>query len=296
MKGQTTTGFDVRHPLVHITYFLNVILFCVFCKLPVFQLIGIVCGIFMILRCQGKNGLRLYVWLGISLTIYALIINPIFNHRGETALFYINQSPVTLEMLIYGVSFVGMVINGAMWIGAMGALLSSDRVYYLLGRISPKLALFFSMTLRFIPQLKEKYEVIHQGQIALGNVIPDQKLQRIKHLGKEFSILISWSLEDSIETSDSMEARGYGLKGRTSYHLFRFERTDGWLMGIILTLSAPVWYGIVTGRFHIYYFPAYQLPRWNGTITMALAAFVLLMLLPYATEMISCFRDKKLNV
>ena len=35
----------------------------------------------------------------------------------------------------------------------------------------------------------------------------------------------------AIATSDSMEARGYGLKGRTSFHTFRFTRQDGALLG-----------------------------------------------------------------
>lgn len=284
MKMQNRTGFALCHPLVHMTYFLTIILLCMLCRLPVVQLMGMTAGICYIVRYQGRKGMQLYLWLGIPMAVYALIINPLFNHRGETALFYINQSPITLEMLLYGISLTLMVLTAAMWIGVMSAFLSSDRVYYLLGRISPRLALFFSMTLRLIPQLRKKYEIIHQGQIALGNIAPDDKLQRIRYLGKEFSILLSWSLEDSIETSDSMEARGYGLKGRTSYHLFQWKKTDGCLTAIILCMSAPVWFVIATGRCRIYYFPSFQLPEWDEMLTLACIAFLFLFMLPCAVD------------
>ena len=40
------------------------------------------------------------------------------------------------------------------------------------------------------------------------------------------SVLVTWSLENAIETADSMKSRGYGLKGRTAFSIYRFDRRD----------------------------------------------------------------------
>lgn len=57
---------------------------------------------------------------------------------------------------------------------------------------------------------------------------------KIGHFVNEFSTLITWSLESSMETSMSMESRGYGLKGRTSFNRFRFTLKDTFTIIIML--------------------------------------------------------------
>lgn len=293
MKMQNKAGFAALHPLVHLVYFLHVILFCVFCKLPFFQIIAMMVGIVYFNMTHKRNEFKSYLLILIPLCLYSFVVNPIFNHRGETPLFYINQSPVTLEIFIYGISFMIMVFSGSIWIGVMSYYMSSDRIYYLLGKISSKLALFFSMTLRFIPQLREKYDMIHQGQIALGNVSPDRKIHKIKNFVKEFSILISWSLEDSIELSDSMEARGYGLKGRSFYHLFQFRPLDKITLLIIILLGLPIWVTLYMEGFRVYYFPAYILPVWKIKQWISAFVYLLLLLVPIMIEIINNCRKNK---
>ena len=58
--------------------------------------------------------------------------------------------------------------------------------------------------------------------------------EKIRHFANEFSTLITWSLESSMETSMSMESRGYGLKGRTSFNRFRFTLKDTFTIIIML--------------------------------------------------------------
>ena len=110
---------------------------------------------------------------------------------------------------------------------------------------------------------------------------------------KEFSILISWSLEDSIELSDSMEARGYGLKGRTFYHLFQFRKTDGIGLFIIIVLSIPIWITICMGGFQVYYFPAYLLPEWKLEHWISVIAYLALLSFPVVIEIINQHRKNK---
>lgn len=93
-------------------------------------------------------------------------------------------------------------------------MITPDKFLYLFGRVLPVLSLLLSMSFRFIPLLKNRYREISMGQRCMGRQ-GGGLIQRGRLLAKKVSILISWSLEAAIETSDSMESRGYGLKGRT---------------------------------------------------------------------------------
>ncbi len=38
--------------------------------------------------------------------------------------------------------------------------------------------------------------------------------------------MITWSLENAIETADSMRSRGYGLPGRSAFSIYRMDSRD----------------------------------------------------------------------
>ena len=46
--------------------------------------------------------------------------------------------------------------------------------------------------------------------------------------------MITWALENAIETADSMKSRGYGLKGRTAFSIYRFDERDKYML---------IWFG-----------------------------------------------------
>ena len=102
--------------------------------------------------------------------------------------------------------------------------------------------------------------------------------------GKELSILIAWSLEASIESADSMEARGYGLHGRSSFHLFRFAGREKWLLALILLLGGVCTAACVAGQTSIYYYPKVILPPLSAIQLASLAAYLLLMLVPVVLD------------
>ena len=76
-----------------------------------------------------------------------------------------------------------------------------------------------------------------------------------------------------------MEARGYGLKGRTSFHIFKFSKRDRNLMIIIGILTAVVIGGCVMHANTMYYYPAITMvASWKIIIPAAVCYFVLLIL------------------
>ncbi len=80
------------------------------------------------------------------------IANPLFNHRGSTALFYIGLNPVTLEALLYGVCSAGMLISVFIWFRCYLSLMTNDKFLYLFGRIAPATALIVSMYTKVDPR------------------------------------------------------------------------------------------------------------------------------------------------
>lgn len=68
--------------------------------------------------------------------------------------------------------------------------------------------------------------------------------------------MVTWALENAIETADSMKSRGYGLKGRTAFSIFCIEERDCYALlwlgfcGVYLTCGA------MAGGLKWWYFPA----------------------------------------
>jgi energy-coupling factor transport system permease protein len=115
----------------------------------------------------------------------------------------------------------------------------------------------------------------------------------MRQFGKEASILVSWSLESSIESADSMEARGYGLRGRTSFHLYKFTRRDTVLLLLMIILGAIVVAGCALGKTTVWFYPVYVLGNFDLMTAVTLAAYVLLLFLPIIIDISGEVRWKR---
>ena len=106
--------------------------------------------------------------------------------------------------------------------------MTSDKFVYLFGRLIPALSLVLSMALRFVPKFQAQFHVVSEAQRCIGRDVSDGGvIRRIRNAVTIFSIMLTWSLENAIETADSMKSRGYGLPGRTAFSIYRFDDRDG---------------------------------------------------------------------
>jgi hypothetical protein len=81
--------------------------------------------------------------------------------------------------------------------------------------------------LRFIPKFKTQLQAVTDAQKSIGRDISEGSLwHRTKIAITVLSIMVTWALENAIETADSMKSRGYGLKGRTAFSIYRFDDRD----------------------------------------------------------------------
>ena len=249
-------SFSSFHPVVNFLYFLAVILFSMFFLHPVFLGISLLCGMAYSTYLNRGKAVRFNLMMLPVLLLFA-VMNPVFNHEGATILVYVNDNPVTAESIIYGFAAATMFVSVIIWFSCYNAVMTSDKFIYLLGRVIPALSLVLSMTLRLVPRFKAQARVISNAQKCIGRDVSNGGvIQRAKNGMKILLILITWALENAIDTADSMKSRGYGLKGRTSFSNYRFDRRDVLGLVVLLLLIAVVLAGAAAGENNIVYFPA----------------------------------------
>jgi len=165
-------------------------------------------------------------------------------------------NPLTLESMVYGAASAVMLASVILWFSCYTAVMTSDKFVYLFGRIIPALSLVLSMTLRFVPKFRAQAKVVAQAQACVGrSVSQGSLLRRAKNGIIIMSILITWSLENAIETADSMKSRGYGLKGRTAFSIYRFDDRDTYALLWLLLCGLLVLGGWLTGAVQWQYYP-----------------------------------------
>jgi len=234
---------------------------------------------------RDKSKLKTLIYLAIPVLIFMIIIQPLFSHTGSKVLFYINSSGVYLENYIYGAIVSLMLLASINWCFLIRILIDSEKMFYLFGKFSPSLGLFFTMTLRFIPLVKERLKEVDEGQKAMGLIRPDKGfLVNTRIRLKEFSVLLGWSIESSLETANSMESRGYGLKNRTSYHRFVLKKRDVVTIIIEAVIFIYIFWQILSKAFRVYYLPIIILNKWNVLNILAIIVFIIEAMLPVIIE------------
>ena len=240
------SGFARLHPLVDLTFFVLVLAFAMFLSHPAVQLAGLVCAALFALRCTGRGFGRRMAML-LPLMLLAAVVNPLVSHQGVTVLFrFPSGNACTLESVLYGISAAVRLGTAVLWFMGWNAVMTSDKFVYLFGRILPSLSLTLSMGLRFVPRLLRRTREVAQAQ-KLARPAERGWLAGIRRAGRVVSIVVTWALENALDTADSMKSRGYGLPKRTAFSLFRFTLRDGICLGVLAALGGIVLAGSLTG-------------------------------------------------
>ena len=150
-----------------------------------------------------------------------------------------------------------MLSTVLLWFLNFNRVITSDKFIYLFGRIIPALSLVLSMTLRFVPKFKTQMAGVVEAQKSIGRDLSQGPLwRRMKMAVTVLSIMITWSLENAIETADSMKSRGYGLKGRSAFSIYRFDPRDQMAMLFLCFCGLYVLSGSMISAFGFRYFPS----------------------------------------
>lgn len=257
-------AFSGFHPSVNLVYFALVLAITMCVMQPVFLLLSLLSGCCYLYYLRGGRGFCRQVGYLLPLLLAMALLNPLFNHEGLTILAYLpNDNPITLEAIVYGLAASAMMGAAVVWFNCLTAVFTSDKIIYLFGRVIPALSLLISMTLRFVPRFKGYLQNVLRVQQGLHK--PETLRQRLSQALGAFSATVSWALEQSIVSADSMKSRGYGSARRTAFSIYRFDRRDGLSLLLMLLLAGagalPVAFGAVRW---LYY------PGLSGNLTGAL--------------------------
>ncbi len=260
-------SFTNYHPIVNLLYFALVIAFSMLLTHPAAQLIALVCAITYTISVEGKKSVLFLLKFCLPMVLLTAFINPAFNHEGATILCYFGSgNPLTLESILYGVGAGVMLVTVLLWFSSFSRVMTSDKFIYLFGRIIPALSLIVSMSLRFVPKFKKQTEMVVEAQRCIGRDVSTGSLwKRFKTAAVILSIMITWALENAIETADSMKSRGYGLKGRTAFSIYRMDDRDKYALiwlgfcGLFLTT------GVSLSAFGFRYFPSIRYAAFDRT-------------------------------
>lgn len=272
------------HPAVLLVYFIGVMGITMFSMNPLLlavSMAGAIC-----FAVQLENGRAMAASMGFYIPMFLMIaaVNPLFSHNGITPLFYMNDQPVTLEAILYGAAIGGMLISVLYWCRCYNFVMTSDKFIYLFGKAVPKLSLIISMALRFVPLFIYQIRQIHGVQKTMGIYATKSVTDRLFSGLRIFSAMITWSLENAVDTAASMKARGYGIPGRSNYSLFRFRRRDGILLAGLLVLFAVVIYGAMEGVLDFAFYPRISSISMTPLYVITFIALILLMFIPFVVE------------
>lgn len=277
-------AFGNYHPLALVLYFLSVLLTSMFTDNPIIELSALLGGALFCLMLQKRSEIPSDIVFYTGMFILTAITNPLFSHNGVTPLFFLNGNPVTLEAIICGISIAVTVTGVMLWCKCYSIIMTSDKLLCLFGKVAPKLSLILSAAIRFIPLFKRRFHSISKAQRAMGLYSSKSIADRLKFTLQVFSALLSQTLEASIDTSASMKARGYGIKGRTSFTVFRFYSQDKILLTVSLLLLCVTLIGLASGSMSFLYYPRISRISTSVYAVLSYTAFSVLSFLPSIIE------------
>ena len=276
-------SFENANPLALAVYFFAVSGISMFCMNPLLLFLSLTGAVLYYFVRSGRKRMKSHLW-SLGLFLVLVVLNPLVSHNGVTVLFVLNHNPVTLEAAVYGIAAAGMILAVLYWFRSFTEIMTSDKLLYLFGKFSPKLALVLSMGLRYVPLFTRQAQKIGQTQTALGLYKDDNLIDRFRGAMRIFDVLVTWGLENGIITADSMTARGYGIGKRSHFSIFRFRRSD-----IVLLISTAFLLGVTvlaigSGSMDFTYYPAIRPTGYSHTALVGYIAYGILILIPTILE------------
>lgn len=286
--------FDSYHPLINLIYFAAAIFCTVRFQHPVFLAISFLAAFVYSVKLNGWRSLVFNLCLIPLIAAYAGYYS-YYNHFGVTNLranFIGNQ--ITLEAVATGFVRGTTAASVIMIFSCVFAVVSTDKVVYLFGRISPRASLFLAILLRFIPRVKQRAARIELSRRGIGKGCGQGSCwQRILHTLGFLSILITWTLEDFMESAASMKCRGYSLRGRTAFSIYRFDGRDRCFVIALFSCLTVTAVAAAFNQTRISYNPQIVMNRVTAWSYVFYAAYALLLLLPLLLQIAGEWKFQK---
>lgn len=301
-------AFSLCHPVVPALYLLVALALTMFSLHPVLVGCSLVGAMLYCCLADGVVATLQSLRWQLPLIVLIALLNPLFSASGSTELFRIGASAVYLESLLYGCCMGALFVASVTWFRAGASMLSFDKVMALFGNAAPTICLMISMCMRLIPRFVRTGKLVLATQDAnmpavgvraastsanavgavagLGHGTSGSVATTAKRAGfagqlghnssvrtrlRASSVLMGWSMEDSLETADSMRARGWNSAARrTTYTRYRFTSTDAFALGALVLFGALCLYVAYAAMSAYHFYPQMsELRLWWGYLPYA---------------------------
>lgn len=277
-------GFASLNPRVLALYFLSVLLITMFMWNPAIQIISLLGSLLLLSTLTSAKEMLSDICFYAVLILLIIAVNLMFSHNGETPMFFLNGNPITFEALLYGAEAGVMIVSVIAWCKCLSRIITTDKFQYIFGGVAPEVMLILSMALRFIPLFKRQYKRVSNAQKAMGIYSQESRADKLKGGVWTLSALTSWSLENAVETGNAMKARGYGLKPRSHYAIFKFGINDFLIALIVIAFTVVVLISSSLGKLDFYFYPNISGFDLSYLSITAYISFGVLTLMPYFIE------------
>ncbi|MHA1694433.1 MAG: energy-coupling factor transporter transmembrane component T [Candidatus Helarchaeota archaeon] len=168
--------------------------------------------------------LKLVLFLGF----FIFLFNIILNNEGQTVLAILplniplfGHIYITIEVIIYSLIAISQLLLVIIAFSLINALINPDELMKTFLKMKMPYLMTFLVTssLRFFPLLMKDLDQISDVQKSRGLEIDKGNIySRIKNRIKIILPLLANSLERSIQVSEALESRGFGLKKKRTYY------------------------------------------------------------------------------
>lgn len=279
------SAFGSVHPVTSFSYYAGVITFGMLLFHPVFLLTSLAAiTVIIVIHGEGKRLLKLlpyYVLMGGLVAV----LNPLFSHRGRHILFYFMDQPITLEAILYGVTMMLSLLCILLAFVSFQQIVTTEKWMYLFSRVAPRTALLTSMSIRFVPLFLRRLDQITTVQRIKGVSILEGSLKKRSKDGMLLvRVLLTWSLEEALQTADSMKARGYGAAKRSSYVIYRMDRIDWYVLLFLGAMALVCIWGWMQGFGVLTIYPRLETMQFHRGEGIAYACYCAFLLTPVVLE------------
>lgn len=287
MARPRSTAFDACHAAVPATLFAGVAALSMLAVHPVLVTLSLSGALAFSLVARGAAAtVRGLAWQ-LPLLVLVCLLNPFFSASGSTLLLKVGPRSVYLESLAYGATMGALLVATVLWFEDAAAVLTQDRLLALAGRRARSVPLVASMAAQLVPQMLGRARSVRAAARACTAAGPRPPAR--DELLRTSTMLLSWSLEDSLERADAMRARGWESGSpRTRYRPERFRARDAVAAAGIAALlalgAAGAWAACSSWEFY---------PRMSGLAPWwCYLPFALLALLPAVAELAARWAER----
>jgi len=278
-------GFRGFHPYILLFYYIVSGILIMYYNHPIFMIVALILLLFVSIIHDGGKALKKWAIPLIMMGTIFAVLNPLLVSRGSHILFYIGNRQITLESTMFGVTMALTLVAVILLFVSFNIILNNNKFLFIFSKILPRTAFLMMLAMRFVPLLKGRYEEISAVHRLRGLTVTQGSLkERAKNGMNMIQTLLTWSLEEAIQTADSMQARGYGSGKKTSYILYKMEKKDWFLaifLGVLLIIClAGGWLGY--GKIIIY--PALGTLQFYPIDWIVLCCMVIVIALPLILE------------